>query len=108
LAEWVRQASIGIARVHYHRLIHVDIKAGNLFRDADNPETMAPEVPTSQATNVRTDVYSLGATLYHLLAGDWMSPGLRTLANWTELTTAVAAHGAPTSPKASGKSSCRP
>lgn len=119
-AEWVRQAAIGIARVHDHRLVHVDIKAGNLFRDADNnvlvgdfglagqmdaagnahgggsPETMAPEVPTTATTNARTDVYSLGATLYHLLAGDWMNPALRTLTTWTDLKAAVSTHGTPT------------
>lgn len=119
-AKWIRQAAVGIARVHDRRLVHVDIKAGNLFLDADNnvlvgdfglaghmdgagnshgggsPETMAPEIPSTFATNVRTDVYSLGATLYHMLAGQWMNPALANLTDWGQLTAAVAAHGAPT------------
>jgi serine/threonine-protein kinase len=118
--EWVRQAAIGIARVHDSGLIHMDIKAGNLFLDEDrrvlvgdfglanpsdangvgsagggSPETMAPEIAAGGLASVRTDVYSLGATLYHLLTGDWMNPALRPLTDWNQLNAAVAAHGAP-------------
>lgn len=117
-AEWVRQACIGIARVHDRRLLHTDIKAGNLFLDEDDnvlvgdfglacrmnsagdghgagsPESMAPEVAAGQPTTVRSDVYSLGATLYYLLAGHWLNPSLKNLTNWGALQAAVAAHPA--------------
>ena len=119
-ADWVRQASIGIARVHDNNLVHMDIKTGNLFLDDDHrvlvgdfglsnpmnangialagggsPETMAPEIASGQPATIRSDVYSLGATLYHLLAGDWMNPALRPLSDWNQLMAAVAAHGTP-------------
>jgi eukaryotic-like serine/threonine-protein kinase len=118
-AEWIRQACIGVARVHDRGLVHADIKAGNLFLDGDNnvlvgdfglaarmnpagyargagsPETMAPEIPKTGHATVRTDVYSLGATLYHLLAGQWMNPALNALTDWNQLLAAVDAHGAP-------------
>jgi len=118
--EWIRQASIGVARVHDRGIIHNDIKAANLFLDADNnvlvgdfglatrmspagfgigggsPETMAPEIGARGPSSARTDVYSLGATLFHLLAGNWMNPALRVLTDWDQLLAAVAAHGTPT------------
>lgn len=119
-AEWVRQASIGVARVHDSGLVHMDIKTGNLFLDDDNrvlvgdfglsnpmdangialagggsPEAMAPEIAFGNTATVRTDVYSLGATLYHLLAGDWMNPALRPISDWNQLVAAVAAQGTP-------------
>jgi serine/threonine protein kinase len=56
---------------------------------------MAPEVGAKQLATVRSDVYSLGATLYHLLAGDWMNPALRPITDWDQLNAAVAAHGQP-------------
>lgn len=94
-----RQACHGIARAHDHRLLHNDIKPGNLFLNgqgeclvgdfggaslipegattvtpaAATPATSAPEValgwPAGVTASVRSDVYSLGATAYWLLAG---------------------------------------
>lgn len=98
---WIQQAATGVSRIHDRQLLHNDIKAANLFLDdldrvlvgdlglackwdingeghpAGSFETMAPEVASGQATTVRSDVYSLGATLYHLFAGDFLIPALR-------------------------------
>lgn len=103
---WARQACQGVARLHDHRLLHCDIKPGNIFltdRDdalvgdlglcqhpdatglvfpAGSPPTMAPEVAGPYSTgspircySARSDVYSLGATLYWMLAGTPCHPG---------------------------------
>lgn len=92
---WTRHACRGAARTHAARLIHRDIKPGNLFltgsggaqlgdfglaelMDANEeaaplgtPATKAPEVAAGNNTTVRSDVYSLGATLYALLVGQY-------------------------------------
>jgi serine/threonine-protein kinase len=90
---------MGIARAHDARLVHNDIKPGNLFLTALNdcvvgdfglatllppppligaargatPHTAAPEVasgwPYAAPATFTTDVYSLGATAFWLLAG---------------------------------------
>lgn len=94
-----RQACHGVARGHDLRLLHNDIKPGNLFLNAGGEcvvgdfgfasllppgatstapagataETAAPEVaggwPTPATASVRSDLYSLGATAFWLLAG---------------------------------------
>jgi serine/threonine protein kinase len=95
----VRHACHGIARAHDRRLLHNDIKPGNLFLNAESeclvgdfgaasliptgaalvapgavtPATTAPEVAATYGTgaataSVRSDVYSLGATAFWLLA----------------------------------------
>jgi serine/threonine protein kinase len=90
---WVRAACRGASRAHDARLLHRDIKGENLFIDdhenallgdfgiavlmdenghapwGGTPETMAPEVAAGGQTSIITEVYSLGATMYALLAG---------------------------------------
>jgi serine/threonine protein kinase len=95
---WIRQACIGVARAHDQRLVHNDLKPGNLFLNAEGeclvgdfgaasllpvgqlstvplgftPQTVAPEIaaswPSLQGASVLSDVYSLGATAYWMLA----------------------------------------
>ena len=97
----MRQACHGIARAHDLRLLHNDVKPGNLFLNAEGEcevgdfgfatlippgatstapagataETAAPEVaagwpaPGTPTASVQSDVYSLGATAFWLLAG---------------------------------------
>jgi serine/threonine-protein kinase len=90
---WMRGACRGAARTHDEGLLHRDIKPANLFLTASDdarlgdfgiaalmnvsreappagtPTTIAPEVAQGANTSIRSDVYSLGATLYALLAG---------------------------------------
>jgi eukaryotic-like serine/threonine-protein kinase len=92
---WIRSACRGAARTHDARLLHRDIKPENLFLTADDEallgdfgisclmdasghcpaggtaQTMAPEVAAGGSTSIASDVYSLGASLYALLAGQY-------------------------------------
>jgi serine/threonine protein kinase len=105
---WVRHACRGAARTHASRLLHRDIKPHNLFlttsdeallgdfgiavfmdangegRPLGTPVTTAPEVAGGHNTTVASDVYSLGATLYALLSGQFSNeigdPPLRDVA----------------------------
>ena len=110
--EYVREAALGLQHAHERGLVHRDIKPANLLRtDAGQIKVldlglalvleatsltkhsgatmgtidyMAPEqVTDAHKVDIRADVYSLGCTLYHLLAGkvpfDNVHPGARLL-----------------------------
>jgi serine/threonine protein kinase len=59
---------------------------------AGSVETMAPEVGLGLRTTVRSDVYSLGSSLYQLLTGDWLNPALKSLPTAKDKYHAVAHH----------------
>lgn len=102
-ATWVQQACLGVSRILDKRVLHRDIKPANLFLDDHlnvlvgdfglvcpmdaqgngtaygSAQTLAPEVVATGLTNTRTEVYSLGATLYELIAGHWLNPAVQAM-----------------------------
>ena len=97
--EIIRQTAKALEYAHSHRLIHQDIKPDNIMVGSDNvvkladlgisktfeeaevegsdegrrvmgtPHYMAPEAALGKKIDHRVDLYSLGATCYHLLTG---------------------------------------
>lgn len=94
-AQVIREAAKGTARAHDDGIVHRDIKLDNVFLGADGravlgdfglahplnaagqapragtPITMAPEVLAGGATTRASDVYSLGASLYACVTGEY-------------------------------------
>lgn len=96
-AEWIRQVAFGLQVAHGMNLIHRDVKPANVLLDSHDgrakltdfglvhetggqslsladgllgtPEFMSPEQIRNQVLDGKSDVYSLGITLYHCLTG---------------------------------------
>lgn len=92
---WVRQALVGLGSAHVRRLVHRDVKPGNIFlkaidhaalgdfslaREIDHlgqvpvggdPLVRPPEMFRGRPGDFRSDVYSMGVTLYRLLTKRW-------------------------------------
>jgi serine/threonine protein kinase len=108
---WGRDMSRGVERMHKQGLLHCDLKPDNIFVSATNSAlvgdvglaqkcdvnglvdaagtmtTMAPEVAAAAATgvprcySVRSDVFSIAATLYWMLTGSPVKPAAQTYAD---------------------------
>jgi serine/threonine protein kinase len=104
---WIlRDVAEALTAAHAHGIIHRDIKASNVFLAADRivlldfgvaklldlesdqltatgmtvgtPASMAPEQARGGPVDARTDVYGLGAMLFHMLTGTKPFPGHET------------------------------
>ena len=87
------QVAQGVTSIHYHRLVHCDLKPSNIMTCADGkqvklidfgqtckngavkervqgtPDFIAPEQVRLKAVDAQTDVFNFGATLYWALTG---------------------------------------
>ncbi|MFI2203936.1 serine/threonine protein kinase [Streptomyces sp. NPDC020192] len=92
---WGQQIGYGLERIHAAGLLHRDVKPGNAFVDSSGDvllgdlglavqmdsngrspmegtfATVAPEVLTTRMCSVASDVYSLAATVFYLLSGQY-------------------------------------
>lgn len=95
VVSWIRQALVGMGACHASGLVHRDVKPGNVFLDSDELAllgdfglvhridalgqvpaegtvlTMAPEMWEHGKGDTRSDLYSMGVTVYRLLTGKW-------------------------------------
>lgn len=95
--EWMREIAVGLDVAAQHGLVHRDVKPTNILIDSDGqvrivdfglakaldsetqltvtgavvgtPFYLSPEQGLSKPVDQRSDIYSLGATFYHLLSG---------------------------------------
>ncbi|WP_095046573.1 serine/threonine protein kinase [Streptomyces sp. WM6386] len=92
---WGQQMGYGLERIHAAGLLHRDVKPGNAFVDGSGDvllgdlglavqmgsdghspmagtfATVAPEVLATRTCSVASDVYSLAATVFYLLSGQY-------------------------------------
>ncbi len=90
---WIRDALVGLSVCHQHRLLHRDVKISNIFLRTEDEALLgdlglaaavdangyadphgfysirAPEAYSDGRVDVRSDLYSVGHALYHLLSG---------------------------------------
>jgi eukaryotic-like serine/threonine-protein kinase len=109
-AQHMRRVAEAVQHAHDHDVLHRDLKPSNILLDGDgdprvtdfgiarmdahnaseltrtgqvlgSPSYSAPEQSFGGEANAKTDVYSLGATLYHLLTGrpPFVGPTLDTI-----------------------------
>jgi len=105
---WMRRALRGLELCHQHRLLHRDVKPGNIFlthsgsaklgdfgnvtlMDADGRAAVggdhliwAPEFFKGASASVASDIYAAGVTLYAVLAGRMPYTGFKQLADLAE------------------------
>lgn len=63
----VKLLDLGLAQIQEAESLRGEITGANQVMGT--PDYLAPEQAQGQAVDIRTDLYSLGCTLYHLLAG---------------------------------------
>jgi len=90
ILDWVRQICKGLSRLHQLKLVHGDVTPKNIILDqhsvtltdfdlsgqeghqcseARTHQYSAPEVDRREALHCSQDVYSLGASIFHVLTG---------------------------------------